>query len=196
MADGRSGAGQQCVVPYDEGWPSRAGQLMQRLRALLGDRAVAIEHIGSTAVPGLASRPIPDIQVSVPDIRDEARFRPALEGAGYRRLVVPELDADDYLVFVPADGSNTEHIEVCEHGSFQEHRHVVVRDYLRAIAEERAAYEQVKRCAAEAAAGERARYSAGKDAFVRGLEQRALAWFVEPIGGVTPGPGRHRRRAG
>jgi GrpB-like predicted nucleotidyltransferase (UPF0157 family) len=89
---------------------------------------------------------------------------------------VPELDADDYLVFVPADGSNTEHIEVCEHGSLQERRHVVVRDYLRATAEERAAYEQVKRCAAAAAAGERARYSAGKDAFVRALEQRALAW--------------------
>ncbi|MDX6198116.1 MAG: hypothetical protein QOJ79_1267 [Actinomycetota bacterium] len=164
------------MVPYDGAWRSRARRLEERLRDLLGDQALAIDHIGSTSVAGLAARPITDIQVSVADICDQASFRPALEAGGYRRLRVPELDVDDYLVFVPVDGSNTEHVEVCERGSFQELRHLAVRDYLRAHPGERSAYEQAKRSAATKARGDRARYSAGKDAFVTALERRALAW--------------------
>jgi GrpB-like predicted nucleotidyltransferase (UPF0157 family) len=183
MAGGRAGAGQQCVVSYDDAWPARARRLADRLRDLLGDAALAVEHIGSTAVPGLAARPIADIQVSVADIHDQAAFRPALEAAGYRRLVVPEFDVDDYLVFVPRDGSNTEHVEVCQRGSLQERRHVAVRDYLRVSAGERTAYEMTKRRAAAAAEGDRARYSAGKDAFVKGLERRALAWAAGSAAG-------------
>ena len=176
MADEGLGAARHRVVAYDADWPSRATRLVRRLRELLGDRALAIEHIGSTSVPGLAGRPITDIQVSVADVGDDGSFRPVLEAAGYRQLRVPELDVDDYLVFVPADGSNAEHVEVCQHGSFQEHRHVAVRDYLRAHPAEQAAYAAAKRRAAGEAGGDRARYSAGKDGFVKALERRALAW--------------------
>jgi GrpB-like predicted nucleotidyltransferase (UPF0157 family) len=196
MITDRSGVGQHCVVPYDGGWPARADELTRALQQALGHRALAIEHIGSTAVPGMSARPITDIQVSVADVFDDDAFRPALEAAGYQQLDVPELEADDYLVFVPQDGSNTEHIEVCEHGSFQEHRHVAVRDYLRAHPDEQAAYATAKRRAAVDAAGDRARYSAGKDAFVKALEQRALDWTGDPLAAVTAAPGRHRRRAG
>jgi GrpB-like predicted nucleotidyltransferase (UPF0157 family) len=187
MANGWAGVGQQRVVAYDGSWPARATRLSNRLREVLGEAALAIEHIGSTAVPGLAARPIADIQVSVADVRDQAAFRPALEAAGYRRLVVPELDTDDYLVFVPRDGSNTEHVEVCQRGSLQERRHLAVRDYLRASPGERTAYEMTKRRAAVAAGGDRARYSAGKDAFVKALERRALAWQAGSAGGVAAG---------
>lgn len=127
-------------------------------------------------MPGLAARPIPDIQISVSDVHDYSSFVPVLEGLGYSHFRFPELDVDDYLVFVPADGSNTEHIQVCESGTHQEFRHVAVRDYLRANAPEREAYESVKRRAAAAAKGERSVYSREKDAFVHALERRAIEW--------------------
>ncbi len=65
-----SSSGHHRFVPYDSSWVDRAEQLIRMLRDVLGHNAVAIEHIGSTSVPGLAARPIPDIQVSVRDITD------------------------------------------------------------------------------------------------------------------------------
>lgn len=147
------------------------------LRRVLGENALAIEHIGSTSVPGLGSRPIPDIQVAVRDITDTPSFYPRLVSAGYRHFAFPELAVDDYYVFVPSDGSNTEHIAVCEAGSAQERRHIAVRDYLRTHSAERTAYEKVKRDAADAACGRREVYSAAKDGFLQELERRALTWW-------------------
>lgn len=175
MSEFVSGRGDQRIVPYDPSWAEQAGNLSVRLRRALGPAAVRIEHIGSTSVPGLAARPIPDIQVSVRDVCDRSSFVPALESIGYTHFRFPELDIDDYLVFVPANGSNTEHIQVCQVGSHQELRHLAVRDFLRSRPEERDAYARVKREAAIAANGERAVYSKGKDAFVHALEERALA---------------------
>lgn len=178
MSEFVSGRGDQRIVPYDPSWLVRAENLSARLREALGSAAVRIEHIGSTSVPGLAARPIPDIQVSVRDVRDRDSFVPALESIGYTHFRFPELDIDDYLVFVPADGSNTEHIQICQVGSHQELRHLVVRDFLRSDPEECDAYARAKRKAAVAANGDRSVYSKGKDAFVHALEERALAWHA------------------
>lgn len=125
-----SGKGDHRIVPYDPGWPDGAVTLIANLREALGDAVLRVEHVGSTAVPTLAARPIHDIQVSVRDIHDPDSFRPQLEAIGSSHFVFPELDVDDYYVFVPADGSNTEHVQVCEVGSHQERRHIAVRDYL------------------------------------------------------------------
>jgi GrpB-like predicted nucleotidyltransferase (UPF0157 family) len=172
-----SGSGDHRVVPYDPTWPARAAHLIRLIQQTLGDTAVRVDHVGSTAVPGLAGRPIPDIQVSVRDILGRTAFTRQLERAGYRHFVFPELPVDDYLVFVPQDGSNTEHIEVCEVGSYQETRHLAVRDYLRTHPDERKSYEAVKRAAADAACGAREVYSAGKHEFLQALEQRAVDWY-------------------
>ena len=180
------GTGDQRIVPYDEEWPTRAQELIALLGEVLGSNALLIEHIGSTAVPGLAARPIVDIQVSVPDVRDAGTFLPALEDHGYEHFAFPELLVDDYYVFVPKDGSNTEHIQVCERHSHQEHRHLAVREYLREHPTEQAAYADAKRGAAAHARGERSRYSAAKDSFVRQLEARALRW-------IETGPGAASR---
>ena len=70
------------VVDYDSGWPQRFEQERGRIESALGDRAHAIEHIGSTAVPGLAAKPIVDVLVTVADPDDEPAFAPALIHAG------------------------------------------------------------------------------------------------------------------
>ncbi len=71
------------IVAYDEGWPARFGEERARIVAALGRRARRIEHIGSTAVPGLPAKPIIDIDLSVEDPDDESAYLGALEAAGY-----------------------------------------------------------------------------------------------------------------
>src|SRR5215217_1326687 len=71
------------VVPYDPAWPGLFRQQAARLRSGLGDVAVRIDHIGSTAVPGLAAKPIIDMQVSVASFEPLDAFRDPLEDLGY-----------------------------------------------------------------------------------------------------------------
>ena len=174
---GVSGSGDHQVVDYDPAWATRADELIARLHEALGEVAVRIDHVGSTAVPGLASRPILDIQISVADIRDTAAFIPKLEVAGYRLWFFGELKDDDYFVFSPADGSNTEHVNVCGAGGAQEERHLALVEFLRDNERERVNYEGVKRRSADTANGKREQYAANKGNYTTNLEVRALRWY-------------------
>lgn len=71
------------VVDYDASWPAQYSQVVTRIRAALGDAVLAVEHIGSTAVPGLAAKPIIDIDLTLADPVNEAAYVPALERAGF-----------------------------------------------------------------------------------------------------------------
>jgi GrpB-like predicted nucleotidyltransferase (UPF0157 family) len=75
------------VVPYDAGWPRLFEAEQAKIRAALGSAALLIEHVGSTSVPGLAAKPVIDVQLAVRDSADEAAYRPALERAGYRLII-------------------------------------------------------------------------------------------------------------
>jgi GrpB-like predicted nucleotidyltransferase (UPF0157 family) len=169
-------------VPYDVRWDARARDLISRLQRGLDGVAVRIEHIGSTAVPGLGARPIIDIQVSVADVHERFTFEPRLNALGYEHFAFPELPIDDYLVFVPADGSNTEHVAICEANTAQERRHLALRDFLTECPEAAHEYETEKRRSAAVAQGSREAYAAGKNCRLQQLEAQALAWFE----GSTP----------
>jgi GrpB-like predicted nucleotidyltransferase (UPF0157 family) len=71
------------LADYDPSWPVRFQDERAKLTTALGTEAIGIEHIGSTAVPGLAAKPIIDVLVTVADIEDEPRYLPALQRAGY-----------------------------------------------------------------------------------------------------------------
>jgi GrpB-like predicted nucleotidyltransferase (UPF0157 family) len=127
------------IVEPDPAWPVRFRAERERIAAALGPRALRIEHIGSTSVPGLAAKPIVDLQVTVADPDDEPAFVPALEAAGYvlrvrepghRMLRTPELDV---------------HVHVWRDGDPAADRDLAFRDRLRASAEDRDAYERLKR---------------------------------------------------
>jgi len=179
-----AGIGHHRVVPYDAGWDDRARTLINTLRRGLDDVAVRIDHIGSTAVPGMGARPIIDVQVSVADVRDRSAFEPRLNALGYEHFAFPELPVDDYLIFVPADGSNTEHVAVCEIDTRQERRHLALRDFLSRFPRAAREYEAEKRRSASAAQGSREAYAAGKNGRLQELEGQALAWFDA----TTPAP--------
>jgi GrpB-like predicted nucleotidyltransferase (UPF0157 family) len=127
------------IVEYRPEWVTRFKQERARIEKALGSAARRIEHIGSTAVEGLAAKPIIDVMVTVDDPDDESSFLPPMEGAGYilrvrepghRMFRTPERDV---------------HIHVWPAGSDDEERHLVFRDRLRSNARDRREYEQTKR---------------------------------------------------
>jgi GrpB-like predicted nucleotidyltransferase (UPF0157 family) len=163
------------IVDYDPEWPARARREMRRIGHALGSVAARLEHVGSTAVPGLASKPIVDLQLSVAAIEPRDAYVGPLEQLGY--LFVPAPEAPDYHFFArPPERPRSHHLHVCEAGSEHEHRHLAVRDYLRAHGDEAASYEALKRDVAARHPADRLAYIEGKDEFVTALEARALRW--------------------
>src|SRR5262249_10524943 len=137
------------IVPYDPDWPREFERERDRLHAALGERAVRIEHHGSTAVPGLAAKPIVDIQISVAPLHPLDPYRDALAHLGYHH--VPHAD-DAFAPFFhkPAVWPHTHHIHLVEAGGGEERRTLLFRDALRADDGLARAYEALKRGLAEA----------------------------------------------
>ncbi|HXF32713.1 MAG TPA: GrpB family protein [Solirubrobacterales bacterium] len=161
------------IVDYDPSWPEEAERELARVAQALGVVAVRLDHVGSTAVPGLAAKPIIDLQVSVAALEPRAAYVEPLEAIGY--LFVPFATAPEYHFFgKPPERPRSHHLHVCEAGSGEELRHLVFRDYLRTHAEEAARYEAIKRESARLHPEDRLAYMAGKEAFLLELERRAL----------------------
>jgi GrpB-like predicted nucleotidyltransferase (UPF0157 family) len=155
------------IAGYDPAWPVRFEAERARILGAIDPAARRIEHIGSTAVPGLAAKPIVDILVAVEDPDDEAAFVPALEAAGYvlrvrepehRMLRTPQLDV---------------HVHVWRDGSSEVGRHLALRDRLRASADDRAAYERLKRSLAQREWDDMNDYAAAKGALIEEIMRRA-----------------------
>jgi GrpB-like predicted nucleotidyltransferase (UPF0157 family) len=163
------------IVDYDPEWPALAETEMRAIEEALGGVAVRVEHVGSTAVPGLAAKPILDLQLSVEAIEPRDRYVGPLERLGY--LFVPAPESPDYHLFVkPGERPRTHHIHVCAAGSEHELRHIAVRDFLRAQSDEAARYEALKRDVAARHPQDRLAYIEGKEDYVSDLEARAVEW--------------------
>jgi len=130
------------LVEYDPGWPRLFDREANRVRSLLGETAVRIEHAGSTSVPGLAAKPIVDMILVVPDSADEPAYAPALEAAGYR-MTIREPEWLEHRLFKGPDTNINLH--VFTDGEPEVDRMVAFRDWLRTHDEDRVRYEQVKR---------------------------------------------------
>ena len=130
------------VVDYDPEWPRLFEREADRIRAVLGKRAVQLEHVGSTSVPGLAAKPIIDIMLVVPDSGDELAYVPDLEAAGYV-LVIREAERQQHRVFKGPDTNVNLH--VYSPGSPEIERYLIFRDRLRSDPADRERYQHVKR---------------------------------------------------
>ncbi|WP_267420562.1 MULTISPECIES: GrpB family protein [unclassified Curtobacterium] len=129
------------LLPYDERWPAVFAEHRDRIRQALGagGSTVGIEHIGSTAVPGLAAKPIIDVLVTVDDITAEEDHVELLLAAGY---VLRVREPGHRLVRTP---ERTVHVHLYEHGARAVEDYLLFRDRLRSDAEDRALYEATKR---------------------------------------------------
>ena len=168
------------IVDYDPAWPVTAAAEIRRIEHGLGPVAARVEHVGSTAVPGLAAKPIIDLQMSVISLRPVQRYADPLKRLGY--LFFPDPELPRYPFFArPADRPRTHHLHVCEGESTEEFRHLMVRDFLRAHPDEAREYEALKRRLAAEHPEDRLAYIEGKDTFMAALEQRALTWTRKSV---------------
>ncbi len=130
------------LADHDPAWPATFEREAARIREVLGDRAVVLEHSGSTSVPGLAAKPIIDITLGVPDSADEDAYVPAMEAAGYV-LRIREPDWFEHRLFKGPDVNINLHVFTA--GSPEIDRMLAFRDHLRSDESDRRLYEQTKR---------------------------------------------------
>jgi GrpB-like predicted nucleotidyltransferase (UPF0157 family) len=122
------------VPDYDPSWPNSYEREAARIRSILGERVVRIEHVGSTSVRGLAAKPIIDIALEVPDSTDEAAYVPDMEAAGYV-LRIREDDWFQHRLFKVPDMNINLH--TFSGGCAEVDRMLVFRDWLRTNAADR-----------------------------------------------------------
>jgi GrpB-like predicted nucleotidyltransferase (UPF0157 family) len=162
------------VVPYDPLWPELFAALGRTLRRELGAAALRIDHIGSTAVPGLAAKPIIDVQISVAALEPVAAYRGALERAGFSW----RSDNPDRMkrYFRERPGAPRTHVHVRAAGGLSEQLALLFRDYLRSDAEWALRYAAEKRRFAHLLGTDRAAYVEAKEPFVWETLRRANRW--------------------
>ena len=162
------------VVDPDPAWPERYATLAARIRTALGDRALVVEHIGSTSVAGLPAKPIIDVSLIVADPADEAAYLPALEGAGFT-LVIREPWWQEHRCLVHDDPKCNLHVFGPD--AAEPVRQRMFRDWLLTHPDDLALYRDTKRAAASAAnaAGEHVmQYNARKQQVIREIYDRAF----------------------
>ena len=158
------------IMAYDPLWPGVFRREAGRIRALLGCRALQIEHTGSTSVPGLAAKPIIDILLVVTDSSDEPAYVPILERAGYA-LRLREPNWHEHRMFKgPAADIN---LHVFSSGCPEINRILNFRDWLRSHATDRDLYERTKRDLAEKEWADVQDYADAKTAVIEEILARA-----------------------
>jgi GrpB-like predicted nucleotidyltransferase (UPF0157 family) len=169
------------IVPYDSRWPELFRRERDHLLSCLpNDLVRRVEHFGSTAVPGLAAKPIVDLLVEVTDLQaTRVRIAPVLEAQGYDYFWRPTHGDDGppfYAWFIkrdPGSGARTRHIHMAE-ADFAEHwDRLLFRDYL--IEHPRVAreYADLKVRLASAYPNDRVAYTKGKTEFIRRVTEQA-----------------------
>lgn len=161
------------VVDYDTRWPLWFEEIRARLTPYVA--GFAVEHVGSTAVPGLAAKPIIDVDIVVPspDLVPVAIGR--LAEAGYRHEGDQGIAGREAFA-LPPDAVHYHHLYVVVEGNKAHRDHVLLRDHLRADAGDRGRYAARKRELAHLLTTDRAAYVDGKGALVEELVAKAGGW--------------------
>jgi GrpB-like predicted nucleotidyltransferase (UPF0157 family) len=173
----RYGGGSIVVSDYDPAWPAMFAQERTSLHAALDPLVLAIEHVGSTAVPGMAAKPIIDLQASVRSL-SEARSRcvERLQALGYTYLPKYEAWLPGELFFRKAPaGAWTHHLHILQADDPRWRDRLLFRDYLRNHPEAAATYAKLKRDLAAAFDDDISGYRNAKDAFVAATMAQARA---------------------
>lgn len=158
------------IVDYDPEWPAKFQRHAAIISQALGSKALAIEHVGSTSVPGLAAKAIIDIDVLVEDSSYESAYLPDLVAAGYV-LRVREPDWHEHRMFRTPEFDV--HVHVFSPGCVEVARHLAFRNHLRNHAEDRLRYEALKRKLAQEDWSDMNAYARAKTELVEEILVRA-----------------------
>ena len=162
----------------DPAWPGRFASIRERLLRAIGAAAVRVDHVGSTAIPGVSAKPVIDVQVSVVDVEDEAAYAPAIVSLGWP-LRAREAGLGHRFFRDPSGTPRRVHIHVCQAGGEWERQHLLFRDYLRAHPERARAYDALKRALVDRYADARLAYTEAKGPFIEETLESAEEWAAE-----------------
>ena len=161
------------LVPYEKNWADEFEKEKRLLREILGDYALDIQHVGSTSIPGIISKPILDIAVAVSDLSVLSKLIPILTDAGYDVKDSIE-DKQEILARKGTPENRTHYIHIeAFNGEFWKH-HILFRDYMLAHKEAVIEYEKIKREAYNKYKDERKKYTEAKHKFIREILEKAI----------------------
>ncbi len=167
--------GSVVIVDYDPRWPRLFEEESARVREAAADYVLAVEHVGSTAVPGLAAKPIVDILAGVAGAEAANLCLEPLAAVGYTDVTPQPPEEKEWYYCLgkhPTEGRGC-HVHLMLYPSACWDRHVLFRDYLRRRADVARAYERLKRELAARFADDRAAYAEAKDDFIAETLARA-----------------------
>lgn len=165
------------IAPYDQDWPAIARAYADDLR-VLGPVLIAVHHIGSTSVPGLAAKPVIDLMAVVADVTELDLHRLAVERVGYEWHGELGIAGRRYCTLSNANVGRLAQLHMFEAGSPHVARHLAFRDYLRAHPTVARDYEREKRRARDLHPNDSHAYTDEKSNWVRDTEAKALAWMT------------------
>jgi GrpB-like predicted nucleotidyltransferase (UPF0157 family) len=164
------------IEDYDPAWAGQFAAASAQLSQALGDLVISIEHVGSTSVPGLAAKPIIDIDLSIEDTATEPRYLPALERLGYR-LVLREPWWQGHRMLVSA--AEDVHLHVWPRDAPEPIRHRLFRDWLCSHPEDLELYATIKRRLARDTAQQPEDYSLAKNEVIDSIYARIFSQPAE-----------------
>ena len=172
------------IHDYSPKWPEEFKAIGKELRKALGEVALRIDHIGSTSVPGLAAKPIIDIQISVSSLDPVEPFLKPMESLGYVWRKNNGEKTKEYFREKP--GNRRTHVHTRKLGSWHQQFALLFRDYIRIHPSDQEKYEVVKKELAEKYRYKRQEYVDAKDPIIHEIMHRADRWTADT--GWEPGP--------
>ena len=161
------------ITKYDPSWPEVFAGEAQAIRQALGDTLVAIEHVGSTAIPGLAAKPIIDILAAVTSLAEAEARLAALEALGYDCRGENGIPGRLFFRKGLIEFKRTHHLHIVGIGHEQWASMLAFRDYLRSHPGDAQRYEALKRALSEKYRDNRRAYTNGKASFVEAILEKA-----------------------
>jgi GrpB-like predicted nucleotidyltransferase (UPF0157 family) len=168
------------LAAHNPAWAAAFAFERARLLAAVGPHPLAIEHIGSTAIPGIPAKPILDLLAGRSLDHDVAAYVTAFEAAGYQYRGEHGIPGRDYFVLDDAAGRRTHHLHLVEEGGALWRSHLTFRDLLRARPERAAEYAALKQSLADRYPADREAYTEGKAAFVAAMLRLAAGDSLTP----------------
>lgn len=164
------------VVPHDPLWRDAFETEAKSIAEALGENALSVRHIGSTAIPGIHAKPVIDLLVEVVDLERVDEQSSSMEALGYEAKGEYGISGRRYFRKNDLEGTRTHHVHVFRTGSAEIERHLAFRDYLIAHPSEAGKYGELKKKLAAAHPHDIDAYMDGKDGFIKETERRAALW--------------------
>lgn len=171
--------GMVTLMPYQEEWKENAESAIEKLKQLLGDAAVDIQHVGSTAISSIHAKPILDLVVGVRRLDD---ILPYVELLKQHHIIFRGKDTPGQFLFVIGDfeeDTRTHHIHVVKWNGTQWKHYIHFRDYLNTYPEKSKLYEDCKKRLALQFSADRKQYTAGKQDLIEQLLKEADEWNLK-----------------